>query len=1012
VKIKNLIFLLLLLLPLHTSSIESINPNEEIIIDYMEYDKIYDNVDQMEREYVIFADDEETYETIKEENYILKSYDGLLALRVKSSFTDILVLKENYNIDIDHAFSYNQAFRLPEIQKSISSVDLDDYIDVQLMKVDKLWDMGYTGEGVTIGVYDSGVDFDHPALAGKKAFDYNNNIQDGIEYSITRSHGTFVSGMAAANGTNDDRPEIMGTAPGAKIGAINWGTHPAGYLVGDVLGGFEAAIQNNDTLRVINTSWGGSWTYFNRIVERLEKANILLVGSAGNSGPDLDTTGGPGNAIGSLSVGSTNQELKLSSYSSRGYGYDLTFKPDVIAPGEDVNSIHPGGQYVSGSGTSYSSPAVAGAAATLISAMNANNMSHNPGLIKAALMRGATDLGYGERNEGQGMINLLESWNYIQSLQKNSENLPLSVEITPKSGPADYIFNLPKEVEFNYSITLISSDPGNVELNLEGDLAEFGYLSDVDKDKQSQIITLNIDTKNINEGVYRGNITASVGNDIITSQWTIKVIEEPNYKGLIDVYHHSGDSINRVGVGSDTTGLVIKDAWLNGIWIEELNEPITEEILNEYDFFWMAEISGFPSDEPLEVSTGAVPSVDELNSIINYVENGGNIILNMDGKFKVTAISDVWESGTNLEVFNPFLEHFGVKCSEVPINIDYTPGLVSSISSTSVVLDVNTMTEDIFAIEHGGNYFEIIDQDKAEIMGHDRMDNEKITMANYISENGGRVFISSSTTFYSNGFYGDDIENQQNNQFMKNVLNWVTEEKRINKIDTIIENDKLIGTFQLLDGGDAGSGALVERLETNLVEGKSIEILDEGDGIFSFEAELSGDGLYEFVASYGDEYIKWVYLKDITGPEITPLEIENGSYISGESNLILQFMVEDKLSIISKANINLNFDGEQVDVKKFSYKDESKTLTYIINSQLLEEREEPYILKIMASDKQENLSEISFVIFVGEEPERPQITTLVTSSTITTETSNYLLPIIFSLFLLNSVFRRFRLRIN
>ena len=32
---------------------------------------------------------------------------------------------------------------------------------------------------------------------------------------------------------------------------------------------------------------------------------------------------------------------------------------------------------------------------------------------------------------------------------------------------------------------------------------------------------------------------------------------------------------------------------------------------------------------------------------------------------------------------------------------------------------------------------------------------------------------------------------------MKNVLNWVTEEKRINKIDTIIENDKLIGTFTI-----------------------------------------------------------------------------------------------------------------------------------------------------------------------------------------------------------------------
>ena len=90
---------------------------------------------------------------------------------------------------------------------------------------------------------------------------------------------------------------------------------------------------------------------------------------------------------------------------------------------------------------------------------------------------------------------------------------------------------------------------------------------------------------------------------------------------------------------------------------------------------------------------------------------------------------------------------------------------------------------------------------------------------------------------------------------------------------------------------------------------------------------------------------------------------------------------------------------------------ESKTLTYIINSQLLEEREEPYILKIMASDKQENLSEISFVIFVGEEPERPQITTLVLAQQLRLKRV-IILSIIFSLFLMNSVFRRFRLRIN
>ena len=64
------------------------------------------------------------------------------------------------------------------------------------------------------------------------------------------------------------------------------------------------------------------------------------------------------------------------------------------------------------------------------------------------------------------MINLLESWNYFT---KKFRKFSLSVEITPKNGPADYIFNLPKKLNLTYSITLISSDPGNVELNLEGD---------------------------------------------------------------------------------------------------------------------------------------------------------------------------------------------------------------------------------------------------------------------------------------------------------------------------------------------------------------------------------------------------------------------------------------------------------------------------------------------------------------------------------------------------------------
>ena len=88
--------------------------------------------------------------------------------------------------------------------------------------------------------------------------------------------------------------------------------------------------------------------------------------------------------------------------------------------------------------------------------------------------------------------------------------------------------------------------------------------------------------------------------------------------------------------------------------------------------------------------------------------------------------------------------------------------------------------------------------------------------------------------------------------------------------------------------------------------------------------------------SYGDEYIKWVYLKDITGPEITPLEIENGLY--GESNFYYNLWL--KINYIISININLNFDGEQVDVAP-SYKDESKTLTYANQFSIIRGKKNP-----------------------------------------------------------------------
>jgi serine protease AprX len=263
--------------------------------------------------------------------------------------------------------------------------------------------MGYNGEGIVIAGQDTGYEWDHPALKAQyrgwdgATVNHDYNWHDAIhtaggacpasspEPCDDHGHGTHTMGTIVGLAPGD--PPI-GVAPGAQwIGCRNMldgvGT-PASYaecfeffLAPYPVGG--SPLQGDPRLApdVINNSWScppsegcvdEHIAFLDRFVEAVRAAGIMVVASAGNSGPACDTVIHPPaiyNA--STTVGATDSEERIASFSSRG-GPSEPQKPLLSAPGVSVYSSIRNGGYGISSGTSMAAPHVTGAAALLWSA--------------------------------------------------------------------------------------------------------------------------------------------------------------------------------------------------------------------------------------------------------------------------------------------------------------------------------------------------------------------------------------------------------------------------------------------------------------------------------------------------------------------------------------------------------------------------------------------------------------------------------------------------------------------
>ena len=200
-------------------------------------------------------------------------------------------------------------------------------------------------------------------------------VLDGGPYSAF-GHGTMTTGL------------VHLVAPKAKILPLKaFSSNGTGYL-SNIIAALYYAVQHHSNVVNMSFDLSSPSAGLSQAVSYANKAGVVLVAAAGN-----ESTSSPvylaafnGSVVG---IASTTDWDTRSSFSNYG-----TSDAWIAAPGEYVISTYPGGTYASASGTSFSSPLVAGTASLLLSAKSSLDQKQAASALSHAI-RLTPDLHYG-----------------------------------------------------------------------------------------------------------------------------------------------------------------------------------------------------------------------------------------------------------------------------------------------------------------------------------------------------------------------------------------------------------------------------------------------------------------------------------------------------------------------------------------------------------------------------------------------------------------------------------------
>ena len=340
------------------------------------------------------------------ENYItqIKNIYGI-TVRSKSKWMNcIYVIGDQYNIeslldfsfvtDVEYADKSLNLFPGGPIENKFALEEASQNINynygaaanqIEMLSGDYLHELDYTGEGMIVAVLDAGFPSIDTNPGFQKMRDENRILGTyDFEARIENVNGTSSHGFNTSSDIGGFlQDEFVGTAPQASFYFFVTEYTPSETPVEEAW--WVEALERSDSLGVdvVNTSLGyrgydnpnydhsyedldGQTTFSARGANIAFDKGMILVTSAGNSGnTDFPTVGTPGDSPGTLTIGAVNSNGNYASFSSIGPTVDGRVKPDLMAQGVSAAVINTGGNVDFSSGTSFSSPIMAGAVTCL-----------------------------------------------------------------------------------------------------------------------------------------------------------------------------------------------------------------------------------------------------------------------------------------------------------------------------------------------------------------------------------------------------------------------------------------------------------------------------------------------------------------------------------------------------------------------------------------------------------------------------------------------------------------------
>ena len=321
---------------------------------------------------------------------------------------------------IKNYFQMRKKTTLPpvEVQEVLTVLMQQQGWGVKQLKVPKLWKITQ-GEGVTIGVIDTGVprhdDLDENILEGI-------NCIPGEDQYDNHGHQTHCVGIIAAE--NNDTG-MVGVAPKAKCLCIKGLSDKGSGTYGGLIKALEYCLEvrHDGTRRVdiVSMSLGGSSPspQMEEVINKLTDAGIPVICAAGNDG--MGGVNYPAAYEKSIAVAAYDSNGQVAGFSSKGP------EVDFAKPGVNIYSTYLNNRYAKLSGTSMACPFMAGVVALMIGKFRQQGKEYTVDKIKEQLIK---------KSDDKGVIGKDDSWGYgvvdiYELITGEKDDPPVSPTPTP-----------------------------------------------------------------------------------------------------------------------------------------------------------------------------------------------------------------------------------------------------------------------------------------------------------------------------------------------------------------------------------------------------------------------------------------------------------------------------------------------------------------------------------------------------------------------------------------------------